>query len=186
MKKLILMVLAIGTLASCGHPAKNSSSGTKALVVYFSRSGNTETIARYISEVTDAGMLRIEPVDPYSTVDSICGARVDMEIANNLHPKIATKIENLSSYDVIFIGSPLWQATIAPPVKTLLSSYDFSGKILVPFTTYGSQGMGHSMSDIKKLCPHSTVVEGRAFKGSEVKEAKSEVVRWLHEIKMLK
>ncbi len=184
-KILILSLALLSTYMGYGQ-SKTSSAKQKTLIVYFSRSSHTETIANYIKEATDADILRIEPVEPYSKVDSICGARVNMETVNDSRPAIKTKIENLQDYDVIYVGSPLWQGTITPPVKTLLSSYDFSGKTIIPFTTYGSQGLGRSVDDIKKLCPQSIIIEGHAFKGSSVKNAKNEVVKWVEEIKAAK
>lgn len=183
---LLLMALSMSVLAVYGQQPKSSSAATKQLIVYFSRSNNTETIANYIKDATDADIIRIEPAEAYSPIDSICGARVAIEIANDIRPEIKTKIANLQDYDVIFVGSPLWQGSLSSPVKTLLSSYDFSGKTIVPFITCGSQGLGHSIDDIKKLIPQSTLLEGKAIKASDVKDAKNDVTKWLNEIKIIK
>jgi hypothetical protein len=75
---------------------------------------------------------------------------------------------------------------MAPPVATFLSSYDLSGKTIVPFMTHEGSGMGRTVSDIKKLCPKSTVTEGLAIRGSHVKESKGNVMKWLREKKIVK
>jgi len=99
---------------------------------------------------------------------------------------LKTKVQNIESYDVIFIGYPNWWGTFPAPVKTFLSSYDFSGKIIVPFCTHEGSGRGNSVSDIVKLCPKSTLLEGIAIRGGSVKTAQNEVSEWLRRIKITK
>ena len=98
---------------------------------------------------------------------------------------LKTKLKNISSYDMIFVGSPCWWATMAPPVATFLSSYDFTGKTIVPFMTHEGSRMGRYASDIKKLCPKAKILEGLPVRGSNVKEAKGDVNKWLREIKVI-
>ena len=74
---------------------------------------------------------------------------------------------------------------MAPPVATFLSSYDFTGKTIVPFMTHEGSRMGRYASDIKKLCPKAKILEGLPVRGSNVKEAKGDVNKWLREIKVI-
>ena len=94
-------------------------------------------------------------------------------------PRSKNPVGDLSQYDVIFVGSPCWWATIAPPVATFLSSCDLAGKTVVPFMTHEGSGMGHSEADIRRLCPRSTVPDGLAVRGSAVRNSKDEVGRWV-------
>lgn len=85
----------------------------------------------------------------------------------------------MSQYDVIFIGSPCWWATVAPPVATFLTSYDFAGKTVVPFMTHEGSRMGRSEEDIRKLCPKSQVPDGLPVRGGAVGSSKDAVEKWV-------
>jgi flavodoxin len=87
---------------------------------------------------------------------------------------------------VVFIGYPDWWGTIPAPVRTLLSDYDFSQKTIAPFCTHEGSGLGRSVSDISKLCPKSTVLEGVAIRGRDAKTAQNKVSEWLQEIMIKK
>jgi flavodoxin len=91
----------------------------------------------------------------------------------------------LASYDVILLGYPNWWGSMPMPVFTFLEEYDFSRKTIAPFCTHEGSGLGHSVMDIKKLCPQSTVLEGLAVRGGDVKNAQDEVTGWLREIGMI-
>jgi len=156
----------------------------KILVAYFSHSGNTRIVAEQIKRATDADIFEIKPVTDYPDDYNTVVAQAKKEINASYKPELKTKVKNIKSYDVIFIGSPNWWSTIAPPVATFLSACDFEGKLIVPFITHEGSRMGHSVADIKKLCPKSTVLDGLPVRGGAVKEANDDVVRWLREIKM--
>ena len=96
-----------------------------------------------------------------------------------MRPALKNPVGDLSQYDVIFVGSPCWWATIAPPVATFLTSCDLAGKTVVPFMTHEGSGMRHSEADIRRLCPRSTVPDGLAVRGSAVRNSKDEVGRWV-------
>ena len=88
-------------------------------------------------------------------------------------------------YNIVFIGYPNWWGTVPRPVATFLTDYDFSGKLLVPFCTNEGSRMGRSESDIKELCPQSTLLEGLPIRGSSVNRAQKDVADWLHKIGMI-
>ena len=78
-------------------------------------------------------------------------------------------------YDVVFVGSPCWWGTVAPPVATFLAAYDWSGKTVAPFMTHGGSRMGRSEDDIEKLCPGATLLGGLPVRGSAVKGSRDAV-----------
>lgn len=166
--------------------AQTSTPSKKILVVYFSHSGNTRVIAEYIKDATNGDIFEIKPVNDYPEDYQAVVNQAKKEINANYRPELKTKINNIGPYDVIFVGSPDWWATIAPPVATFLSQYNLSGKTVIPFMTHEGSGMGHSVSDIKKLCPASTVLEGLPVRGSNVRSAKNDVIKWLRQINMIK
>jgi len=184
--KHFFIALAALLLSSMGMQAQSASASKKILVVYFSHSGNTRVIANQIKELTSADVFEIQPIKAYPSDYQACVDQAKKEINANYKPALKTKLKNISSYDIIFVGSPCWWATMAPPVATFLSSYDLSGKTIVPFMTHEGSRMGRYASDIKKLCPKSTVLEGLPIRGSSVKEAKGSVMKWLRDIKIVK
>jgi len=162
-------------------------SGTKKiLVAYFSLTGNTREIANQIHKIVGGDLFEIQPVKPYPTEHDAAVKLARQELASGDKPALKTKVENIKSYDLIFIGYPNWCSTIPAPVKTFLSEYDLSGKTIVPFCTYGGGGLGRSVSDISKLCPKSTLLESVAIRGSDVKTAQNEVSEWLRKIGIAK
>jgi flavodoxin len=162
-------------------------SGTKKiLVAYFSHSGNTREIANQIHKIVGGDIFEIQAVKPYPNDYDAVVKQARQELDSGYKPPLKTKIEDIKSYDLIFIGYPNWWGTFPAPVKTFLSGYDFSGKTIVPFCTHGGSGLGRSVSDISKLCPKSTLLEGVAILGKDVKTAQNEVSEWLRKIKITK
>lgn len=158
----------------------------KILVAYYSYSGNTKVIAEQIKNATGGDIFEIQTVREYPKAYNAVVDQAKREINTNFKPELKSKVKDLDAYDVIFIGSPNWWNTFAPPVTTFLTSYDFAGKTIVPFITHEGSRMGSSASDVRKLCPKSTVLDGLPIRGSVVKNAQPEVNKWLREIKLLK
>lgn len=163
-----------------------SQTAKKILIVYFSHSGNTRVIAEQIQKETGGDIFEIKPVNDYPSDYNTVVDQAKKEINTSYKPELKTSIKNIEQYDVIFIGSPNWWSTIAPPVATFLSEYNLEGKTIVPFMTHGGGLLGHSVSDIKNLCPNSVVLDGLAISGSYVRMAHDDVMKWLREIKMIK
>ena len=88
----------------------------------------------------------------------------------------------MGAYDVIFLGYPNWWGTMPMPVYTFLESYDFCGKLIVPFCSHEGSGMGHSERDIAKACPKATVLKGIAIHGSSASSAVSNVSSLIDEL----
>jgi len=158
----------------------------KILVAYFSRSGNTREIADQIHEKAGGDIFEIQPVNPYPSDYNECVEQAKQELEKGYRPKLKTIVKNIESYDAVFIGYPDWWSTIPAPIVTFLSKCDLSGKTVVPFCTHEGSGLGRSVTDISKLCPKSTLLEGMAIRGSNVKTAQSEVSEWLRKIKIAK
>jgi flavodoxin len=157
-----------------------------ALSAYFSHSGNTRVIAHLIHENIGGDIFEIVAVDPYPSDYDAVVEKARKELREEYRPKLKTKVESMESYNVVFVGYPIWWGTIPMPVATFLSEYDFSGKTIIPFCTHEGSSLGRSVTDIKELCPQSTILEGLAVRGRDVKNAQNEVSEWLRNIKIIK
>lgn len=154
----------------------------KILVVWFSRTGTTREIANMIHARVGGDMQEIKAADPYPADDTACGDRVTRERSSDARPPLATKIENFDSYDVIFVGHPIWQGTLPPPLFTFFEAYDFSDKTVVPFCTSGGGGSGESVRDIARLAPRAKLLDGFAVRAADAKNAQGDVAAWLDKI----
>lgn len=154
------------------------------LVAYFSHSGNTRVIANQIHESVCGDIFEIVAVDPYPRDYNEVVEQARKELREEYRPKLKTIVEHMELYKVVFVGYPNWWGTMTMPVFTFLEGCDLSGKTIVPFCTHEGSGLGRSVSDIKKICPRSTVLDGLAIRGSGVKQAQNEVSAWLREIGM--
>jgi flavodoxin len=158
----------------------------KILVAYFSYSGNTREIANQIHKSVGGDIFEIQVVKPYPDDYDAVVKQARQELNSSHKPALKTNMENIKSYDLVFIGYPNWYSTVPAPVRVFLSVYDFSGKTIIPFCTHEGSGLGQSATDISKLCPKSTLLDGVAIRGREVKTAQNEVVEWLRKIKITK
>ena len=155
---------------------------SKKIVVYFSHSGNTREIANQIQKSVSGDIFEIQSLENYPSNYNAVVKKARQELESGYKPALKAKVSNIRSYDVVFIGCPIWCGTIPMPVVTFLSGYDFSGKTIIPFCTHEGSGLGRSITDIAKLCPQSKILEGLAVRGRDVKSAQNEVSEWLGEI----
>ena len=131
------------------------SGDKKVLVVYFSHTGNTRTIAGYIHDTVKSDLVEIQTVDAYTDDYDALLAQIREEVASGYRPSLTTNIENISSYDVVFIGYPIWVETAAPPIRTFLTTHNLAGKTIVPFCTSGTSSAEASYRLVRSLCPQS-------------------------------
>lgn len=178
-KILCMLLTAIG-LSSCGSStAQVNTPPEKALVVYFSWGGNTRTAANEIGGITGSEVFELQLATPYTRDRDEIEEVAKQEVHDGVQPKLKALPENLKQYDVIYVGSPCWFATIAPLVATFLATAELSGKTIVPFMTHGGSRMGKSIDDIKRLAPKAIVTEGLPISESRVAQSKDEITAWL-------
>ena len=161
----------------------NTESDSNMLVIYFSRTGNTEKIAQYLIELTSADSYVIEAAVPYTDADikyqdDTCRANKEQN-DKTVRPEIANPIDSIDSYDTIFLGYPIWWGQEPRIIETFLESYDFSDKTVIPFCTSGSSGIAASEKNIAELVPIGNQLEGRRFPASATKDDVKEWVEML-------
>jgi flavodoxin len=159
---------------------------TKTLVVYFSCTGTTEVVAEYITEILGADSYQIVPEDPYTEADLAyyTNGRADQEQNDpNVRPAISGGVENMDEYDTIFLGYPIWHGQAPRIISTFLESYDFSGKMIVPFCTSHSSGIGSSADNLHDLADEAKWMNGRRF---ETGTSRSTIEEWIGELELPK
>ena len=160
----------------------------KSLILFFSRAdenygvgyvdkGNTEIVAEYVKEITNADMFKIEPLVPYAKDYQTCIKEAKERIGN---APIKESIDDISKYDVIYIMTPIYWGTYAPEVETLLKQLDFNGKTIRIITTHEGTGLGNVVNDVKRICTGATVLDDAlAIKGRDAKNAQSIIAAWI-------
>lgn len=144
--KTILLTLTTLFAAAESGDAQTAPNDKKVLVAYFSHSGNTRAVAERIAAATGADLFEIVPQKPYPAEYRAVVDQARREIAADYRPALKTDLPDAGRYDVIYIGSPCWWSTVAPPVATFLAAHDFTGKTLIPFMTHEGSPHGPQRS----------------------------------------
>ena len=174
MKKLLLMATAILMAAACGQ-----NKAPKALILYYSQTGVTNTVAEELHNLLGADIERIEAVNPYDGDFMATIERSRQEMESGTWPEIQPLTVDVKNYDVIFLGYPIWFGTYAPPIETLLSSADFSGKKIVPFCTFGSGGLDSSVKALTEKLPNAEILPGYGVRAARIEAVPTELDRFL-------
>lgn len=186
--------------------SSGQAEGTRILIAYFSRVGNTEfpegvdamtsaslnlqndelvgnteLIAQMIQQETQGDLFRIEteksyPADYDELVDY---GRSEPE--EDSRPALASHVEDMESYDIVFLGFPNWWFDMPMAVYSFLDEYDFSGKTIIPFCTHGGSGFSDILSTLETYLPDTEIQEGFEVHGESAGEAQTEVQEWLNE-----
>lgn len=151
---------------------------TKILVAYFSASsgGVTRKVAETLANAIGADLYEVKPQEAYSEADLNWrdkSSRSSVEMADkSFRPPITDQDANISVYDVVFVGFPIWWHIAPTVINTFLESYDFAGKTIVPFATSGSSGMGETVANLKVSVSAATIItEGKLLNGQQTKES---------------
>ena len=153
---------------------------SKKLVAFFSASGTTKKVAQMIAEEVKADLFEIEPKVPYTKADLDWmnkKSRSSVEMSDKKYrPEIMEKEIDMSSYDEIFLGFPIWWYVAPTIINTFLESFDLSGKTIVPFATSGGSGMGKTNAGLAPSCRGAKLLDGKVFKMNVTAE---ELANWV-------
>lgn len=200
---MVVMAMLTTVMAGCGGKkatskgslaeAVDSLKGRKALVVYFSRSGenyivgkvdkgNTAFLAEYIADMTGADLVEIHSEKPYETYSyetMLNTIREERERGDE--PGFKCELGDVSQYDVVFVGGPVWWGTYPRLMFSFFKAYNFDGKIIVPFTTNEGSGLGETRTDLLHFYPKARILDGFTMPGHEAREleARKQVEAWL-------
>ena len=194
LKSIILAVSALLVGASCnGQTTKNQNNMGKTIVIFFSHAGdnysvgnievgNTKIVADYITELTGAAQYEIV-THKYDGMAYNPLIQLAKEEANKGElPPYEGSAPDLSGYDTVFIGGPVWWGTYPQVMFTLFKDINLDGKTVYPFTTHEGSGLANCVSDVKKAFPKANVQKGFSIYGHEVRTEKSKVEKWIKSI----
>ena len=188
MKRLLTFILPMLILSSCTannsqsdkHTSRTIAPGdNNVLVAYFSVTNNTEKLADYAKEYLQSDIFEIIPTQEYTAADidynSDCRANKEQN-DESARPEIKYTISDISQYDTIVLGYPIWWGQAPKILYTFVESYDLSNKTILPFCTSGSSPIGSSATNLAKSAPNAKWLEGKRFSSSADKE---EIGSWL-------
>ena len=174
MKRILFLALTLLLALAC-----NRSQSPIVLVLYYSQGGTTEKVALAIQAALGADIEAIVPVEPYDGDFQATVERGRKELQEGILPELQPMKADISAYDVIFLGYPVWFGTYAQPIATVLATQDFKGKKVVPFCTFGSGGLESSVKNIQEKLPDAEILPGYGVRQARLKAAPAEVERFL-------
>ena len=175
-------------------PPAAANKDTKILVAYFSHTGenyqvgviekgNTHIMADMIAEKTGADMFEIKTVKPYPKTYKECTELAKQELEQNIRPELDGKVADMSKYEVIFLGYPIWWSDLPMAVYTFLESYDFNGKTIIPFCTSAGDYMTGKEVNIPQFAKGAAIRDGLGVMGKDCQDnpnkVRDTVTAWL-------
>ena len=174
--KHILILVALVAAVACSQKV-----APKALILYYSQTGTTKAVVDALQAELGADVEEIVAVESYGTDFGATIARGQKELQEGTLPEIQPIQADIASYDVIFLGYPVWFGTYANPIATVLDQVDFKGKKIVPFCTFGSGGLEESVAAIRQKLPEAEVLPGYGVRAARIDAVPAEVDRFLKE-----
>ena len=163
----------------------------KVLIAYFSRTGenyavgtitkgNTARVAEEIQKLTNGQLFEIKSDRKYSDNYKTCCDQAKEDLNKNARPKLLADVKDMSQYDTIYLGYPIWWGTMPMPVLSFIEAHGgLKGKTIIPFCTHEGSSFGSSLSDLKKACPQATIKSGLSIQGKNTKNCAKTVENFI-------
>lgn len=166
------------------EPMRILTEDADAIIIYFSRSGNTENLVKMIYNETNADVLELTLSEPYREDYEETVARANEERDSGNFPEINTEIPDFSQYDRIFLGYQTWAMTLSNPIISFLETNGelIDGKTIYPFSSNAGYGEGNSLQRMQEMLPNSTIKESFAVEDEAVVSSQNELVEWVERI----
>lgn len=169
MKRFALFIAAALLVCLPAIAQKTEAMKGKTLVVYFSATGNTERVAKMIATAAQADLYKIQPAKGYTSADldwhnKSSRSSVEMNDAK-ARPELSGSVSNWADYTTVYLGYPIWWDQAPRIINSFIESYDFSGKVVIPFATSGSSSISHSAQELKKAYPSINWQKGKLLNG---------------------
>lgn len=179
MKKSVIFCGALAMLSACTSKTQTDEPATSSLIIYYSQTGATQQVAELLQQKLGADIEAIQLTNPYNGDFGQTIARCQEEMASGQTPELQPLAHDIAKYDTIYIGYPVWFGTYAMPIATFVKENDFTGKVIVPFCTFGSGG-NTSISKLLEALPGiKEMVPGYGVRNARVQKASDELDAYL-------
>lgn len=156
--------------------------GSKILVAYFTRSGNTKVIAGTLHRELKVDFFEIRPMQPYPEDYEQTVAQAKRESDSGYEPPLENTVPDLAAYDTVFLGFPIWGETTPPVIRSFLKAHDFTNKTIRPFITHGGYGVGNSLSVLSSHAPAAKIEPPFVMEADQERRTLRQVRGWLGNI----
>ena len=153
--------------------------GSRTLVAYFSRSGNTRVVAGLIHRALSTDLFEIRPASPYPEDYLATVEQARQERDRCFEPMLEAKVPNMAAYDTVYLGFPIWGETTPSVIRSFLKAHDLSGKTVIPFVTHGGYGLGNSRSVLASHAPKARLRKGFSMQADQERQTMEKVTGWL-------
>jgi len=177
----IMAALVIAALSSCTNNTNMETKDTKTLVLYYSQTGATKTVAMELQKYLGADIDSIEAVEPYAGTFEETILRCQKEMEAGTLPELKPIATDISKYDTIYLGYPVWFGTYARPMMAFVKQAKLDGKVIIPFCTFGSGGLNTTSEALKADLPNATVLPGYGVRNARLSAVSKELDRFLKE-----
>ena len=159
-------------------------SGKKVLIAYFSRTGNSRKIAKYIQKSIGGDLAQIKTKKAYPSNYDKCVSQAEKELDDDIRPEITTHVKNFAQYDEVVIGYPIWWGMAPRAVCTFVEDYDWQGKTLIPYCTSNSSGVGDSAAELGRLCKGAKRTKALSAYDDDIlnSKLKKKIDKWLKDV----
>jgi menaquinone-dependent protoporphyrinogen IX oxidase len=193
-RKILISFLMFGvafSLCACNKELEednNTISGKNCLIVYYSWSGNSRTVANELRSLLNCDIVEITPATPYTTNYSdmlnVAQNEISAIDASGIYPAITTDIDSIDKYTTVFVCYPLWWSRMATPVQSFLNKHSekLNGKTIALVCTSSSSGISGTIADARRICPSSIFTESLHIRSANVSNARNLLSEWLENI----
>jgi flavodoxin len=176
---ILLPLIPALVLSGKSSAAQSLRGGGRALVAYFSRTGNTRVIAGQIGRARNADIFEIAPATAYPEDYEEAVGQAESERRAGYRPPLRAGVENIAAYETVFLGFPIWGMTAPAVIRSFLSRHDLSGKTLIPFITHGGYGVGQSLAVVAEHALGARLQDAFVKQADQERQTLTEVGRWL-------
>lgn len=180
MKTSSLLIASMTLFSACTSTQKQEEqAGTHSLVVVYSQTGATQKVAEQIQKLTGADLEVLKCTEPYDGDFQQTIARWQKEMQDSILPSLEPIAVDLSKYDTLYVGYPVWGGTYASPMATFLSENNLDGKVIIPFCTFGSGGLNTSSAALAEALPNAQMIPGYGVRNARIQAIETEVEDFL-------
>ena len=176
------LVLAASANACAAQDQAAADPGSRTLVAFFTRSGNTRVIAGQLHRELKADLFEILPAAPYPEDYEQTVEQARRERDANARPPLKATVQNLQGYDTVFLCFPIWGETAPPIVRSFLAAHDLSGKTVRPVITHGGYGLGDSLAVLKRHAPNAHLTPAFSMEADQERRTMTQVRDWLGQV----